>query len=198
MRDRQLEGLATWSGFPLRFRCRHSLLGRPIPAKGSALLTVGPPAQGPDPDGVTAFRTHELRPGWVPPVPEDGGAHPRLRRVLSRRLPLHYGKSLNPATTSHHARLRFTRHQTGIHLVHPSGLPLAHAPGMEPATLRLPPELRTPPLPAAHARGGDRPSSTDLELLAHIRLILQSGSSLVSCDFASHRAERVPAQRRFE
>ena len=57
----------------------------------------------------------------------------------------------------------------------PSGLPLAHATGMEPATLRLPPELRTPPLPAAHVRGRDRPSSTDLELLAHISLILQSG-----------------------
>jgi hypothetical protein len=34
---------------------------------------------------------------------------------------------------------------------------------VEPAALRLPPELRTPPSPAAHVRGGDRPSSTDLE-----------------------------------
>ena len=68
MRDRQLEGRPRGPGFPLRFRCRHSLLGHPTPAKGSALLTVGPLAQRPDPDGVTAFRTHELRPGWVPPV----------------------------------------------------------------------------------------------------------------------------------
>src|SRR5437764_2742740 len=45
-----------------------------------------------------------------------------------------------------------------------SGLPLARATGMEPAALRLPPELRTPPSPAAHVEGGDRPSSTDLEL----------------------------------
>ena len=35
---------------------------------------------------------------------------------------------------------------------------------MEPAALRLSPELRTPPSPATHVRGGDRPSSTDLEL----------------------------------
>ena len=60
------------------------------------------------------------------------------------------------------------------------------------------PELRTPPLPAAHVRGGDRPSSTDLELLDPIRLILQSGSSLVSCDFASHRAEQGGLWRNVE
>src|SRR6516164_2940027 len=46
----------------------------------------------------------------------------------------------------------------------PSGLPLAHAPGMEPAALRLPPELRTPPSPAANVRGGDRPSRPDTQL----------------------------------
>jgi hypothetical protein len=85
-------------------------------------------------------------------------------RLPDRHPPLLSGQSLNPATTSHHVRLWFTRHQTGVHHVHPSGLPLAHAPGMEPATLRLPPELRTPPSPATHVRGGDRPSSTDLEL----------------------------------
>ena len=79
----QLSETANWKGwlpgpgFPLRFRRRHSLLGHPTPAKGSALLTVGPQPKGLDPDGVTAFRTHELRPGWVPPVP-------RGRRCSSR------------------------------------------------------------------------------------------------------------------
>jgi len=48
-----------------------------FPPRGWAPLTVGLPAQGPDPDGVTAFRTHELRPGWVPSVP-------RGRRCSSR------------------------------------------------------------------------------------------------------------------
>jgi len=87
----------------------------------------------------------------------------RPGRLPDRHPPLPSGQSLNPATTSHHARLSFTRHQQGFNHVHPSGLPLARAPGMEPAALRLPPELRTPPLPAAHVRGGDRPTSTDLE-----------------------------------
>jgi len=88
----------------------------------------------------------------------------RPGRLPDRHPPLHSGQSLNPATPSHHARLRFTRHQQGFTHVHPSGLPLATAPGMEPAALRLPLELRTPPSPAAHVEGGDRPSSTDLEL----------------------------------
>ena len=115
-------------------------------------------------DGVTAFRTHELRPGWVPPITRGqmvlipAGSPPRPAPAASS------DQSLNPATTSHHARLSFTGHQQGFTHVHPSGLPLAHAPGMEPAALRLPPELRTPPSPATHVRGRDRPSSTDLEL----------------------------------
>ncbi len=101
--------------------------------------------------------------GGCPLYPEDSGAHPigsppRPAPAASQR------QSLYPATTSHRARLRFTRHQQGFNHVHPSGLPLAHTTGVEPAALRLPPELRTPPLPAAHVRGGDRPSSTDLEL----------------------------------
>ena len=85
-------------------------------------------------------------------------------RLPDRHPPLPSGQSLNPATTSHHARLSFTGHQQGFNHVHPSGLPLARAPGVEPAALQLSPELRTPPSPAAHVRGGDRPSSTDLEL----------------------------------
>ena len=88
----------------------------------------------------------------------------RPGRLPDRHPPLPSGQSLNPATTSHHARLSFTGHQQGFNHVHPSGLPLARAPGVEPAALRLPPELRTPPSPATHVRGRDRPSSTDLEL----------------------------------
>ena len=120
--------------------------------------------KGPDPDGVTAFRTHELRPGWVPPITRGQVVLIRPGRLPDRHPPLPSGQSLNPATTSHHARLSFTGHQQGFTHVHPSSLPFAHAAGMEPAALRLPPELRTPPSPAAHVRGRDRPSSTGLEL----------------------------------
>ena len=41
-----------------------------FPPEDWAFLTVGLPGKTnrPDSDGVTAFRTHELRPGWVPPI----------------------------------------------------------------------------------------------------------------------------------
>jgi hypothetical protein len=49
-----------------------------------------------------------------PLYPEDGGAHPGLSRLLSRRLPLLGGQSLHPAPTSHPTRYCFTRHQRGF------------------------------------------------------------------------------------
>ena len=53
-------------GFPLRFRCRHSLLGHPLPAEELGVPHGRLTGQRPDPDGVSAFRTHEQRSGWVP------------------------------------------------------------------------------------------------------------------------------------
>ena len=47
--------------------------------ENSALLTVGLPGRhqgGPDSVGVPMFRTHEMRPGWVPPLPRGGGVLP--------------------------------------------------------------------------------------------------------------------------
>ena len=83
----RLCGTAAWRGrpsgpgFPLRFRRRRSLLGHPIPAGELGLphgrLTGHARRRVPDLDGVTAFRTHELRPGWAPSIP-------RGRRCSSR------------------------------------------------------------------------------------------------------------------
>ena len=50
-----------------------------FPPENSALLTVGLPTRhqgGPDSVGVPMFRTHEMRPGWVPPLPRGGGVLP--------------------------------------------------------------------------------------------------------------------------
>ena len=74
----------------------------PFPPRDRPLLTVGPPTHtGPDPDGVTAFRTHELRPGWVPPIPRGRWCSPG--RVASptgtRRFPA--ASPSIPPTTSH-------------------------------------------------------------------------------------------------
>jgi hypothetical protein len=48
---------------PEKFRSPH---GRP----------TGPPPGRPDSVGVPMFRTHEMRPGWVPPLPRGGGVLP--------------------------------------------------------------------------------------------------------------------------
>ncbi len=71
------------------------------PPRSWALLTVGLPDADshPDLDGVTAFRTHELRPGWVPPIPRGQRCSSRPRDVLGQRLPLFRGESFDPAPT---------------------------------------------------------------------------------------------------
>ena len=145
---------------------RISLLDHPIPAEELGLPRGWLTGQDLPPGPRRGYRVPHARAATgvgAPYNPRTSGARPagsppRPAPAASQR------QSLNPATTSHHARLSFTGHQQGFTHVHPSGLPLAHAPGVEPAALRLSPELRTPPSPAAHVRGGDRPSSTDLEL----------------------------------
>jgi hypothetical protein len=64
---------------------------------------------------------------------------------------------------------------------------------MERAALGLTPRASHPAdqEPDNARRGGDRPSSTDLELHAQLTSVdLQSGSSLVACDLASHVAKQ--------
>ena len=118
----------------------------------------------------------------------------RPGRLPDRHPPLPSGQSLNPATTSHHARLSFTGHQQGFTHVHPSGLPLARAPGVEPAALRLSPELRTPPSPAAHVKGRGQAIEHGPGTTAQLTSVdLQSGSSLNACDLASHGEEEGTA-----
>ena len=121
-----------------------------------AFLAVGLPVllPGPDPDGVTTFRAHELRPGWVPSLPR-GLRCPHGRQVIpGRRMPPCSGPSLYPRPATHHRRLLITRHHQGFTVVHPSGLPLACSPRVEREPSGFPPGLHTPPLPAAHAGMG--------------------------------------------
>jgi len=171
IRDDRLEEAAIVSRFPVAF---------PLPAFASRSSDtrrgVGPssrsayraaPAARPDPDGVTTFRTHELRLGWVPSLPRGRRCSSRPSRLLDRRLPLCRGQSLYPASTSHRRGLLYEA-STRIHAIHPSGLPVAR--GRPDGTGRrfgFPPSFAPRRPGAADARrGGDRPTSTDLELLA--------------------------------
>jgi hypothetical protein len=78
---------ATWRsshercGFLSTFAHRHSLLGHPVPASRiPPFLTVGLPGRSSSPDsvGVSAFRTREKRPGWVPSLLRGGGVIPAI------------------------------------------------------------------------------------------------------------------------
>ena len=159
-----------------------SLLGHPMPAEelGSPHGRLTGPKAGPR----RGYRFPHVRaaagvgasytPRTAVLLPAEGRARPAL--------PLFRGESFDPAPTFPSTRgyeLRgisrrfrfFTR----------PACPSPVAPGWvgRPWTSL---ELRTTPLPAAHVEGGARSLSTDPELLDHIRPILQSGSSLVSCD----------------
>jgi hypothetical protein len=86
--------------FPLPFGCRHWLPGRPVPARESGFpygrLAGGAQAAPPDPDGVSTFRTHEMRPGRVSSLPR--GRRCSLRPSGRPRPPSAALQRLAPAT----------------------------------------------------------------------------------------------------
>ena len=193
MRDGERRGQPYLSRFPVAFRppafaSRSSDSRRGVgPSLRSAYRTR--PKARPDPDGVTTFRTHELRPGWVPSKPRgrrcssqtEGRAQPApaaLRRPV-----------LRPALAHPSCGLPFTRHQRGFTRFTRPDCPSPVATGMERSPLGFPRSF-TPRRPGADEsrRGGARPSSTNLELPAQLTSVDPPiGSSLIACDLASHR-----------
>jgi hypothetical protein len=115
------------------------------------------PLARPDPDGVPTFRWPETRPGWAPSMPRGRRCPRDWPNAPSRRLPLHSGQPLHPGKPTHRPGLTLTRRHQGFTRVHPSGLPLACSSRMERDPLGLNPGLRTPQLPATHARAGTDP-----------------------------------------
>jgi hypothetical protein len=159
-------------GFLSAFAHRHSLLGHPVPAKDFCFphgRPTGPPRNGPDSVGVSVFRTHETRPGWVPSLPRGGGVLPISAASLIGACRFTTASPL-PRCNLPPAELLITEH-TKIHFRSPvRPFPRPSFPGGT-GTLRLFPGLRTPRSPTTHARAGtvhrtlDRitSSSTDLQ-----------------------------------
>jgi hypothetical protein len=187
MRDGGLKGPAIYVPVSRRLSAAgNSLLGHPIPAG-----ELGPPYgrltghEGPGPDGVTTFRTHELRPGWVPPLPRGRWCSSRLRAIPSRHLPFPSGQSLSLATSSHQ-RGSCDEASTEVHAIYPSGLPLACGPrmGREPLGFPLSSEPRRPE-PTTHVRVGPghraqaRNYAIDISRTSNLR-VLSSTCDLVS------------------
>jgi len=106
--------------------------------------------------------------GGCPLDPGDGGAPPEPSGVPGRRLPLPSGQSLNPSSSNPSTGVHFTRHQRGFKQFTRPAIPLACSrPDGTSRRLGFPPGF-APRRPGADdaRQGGDRPSSTDLELHA--------------------------------
>jgi hypothetical protein len=154
------------------------------PPRSWALLTVGLPdvRSRPDLDGVTAFRTFELRPGWVPPIPRGRRCSSRPRDVLGRRLPLFRGESFNPAPTFPSTRGSELR---GISQRFRSFTRPACPSPVAPGWVGRPwasPRASHPAVTGGARRGQGQVVEHGPGTTRSPQLILQSGSSLVSCD----------------
>ena len=184
------------------FGHRHSLLGHPIPAG-----ELGPPhgrltePRVRTPNGVTAFRTHELRPGWAPSLPRGRrcssrtGATSRPAPAASLRLvPF-------PPPTVPPARMLLNEASTkGSHVFARPVFPSPVAARMERAAASAFPRASHPadqePTTHAEVETGHRARTWNYSLNITFELILQSCSSLTACDLASHIEERHSPNRR--
>jgi hypothetical protein len=183
--------------FPLPFGRRHSLFGHPSPAG-----ELGPPhgrltghasgAPGPRPGFPRSARTSCDR-GGRPLCPGDNGAHPDRGHFPAGARRFAATSSFPPPTVPPARMLLNEASTKGSRVFARRVFRSPVAARMERAALGLEPRASHPAdqEPDDARRGGGRPSSTDLELLAQLTLVdLQSGSSLVMCDLASHVAKR--------
>ena len=128
--------------FLLPFGRRRWLLGRPVPARASALLPTGRRSLLPDRDGVTTFRTHETRPGSGASSTPGPWCSPGCLADVSQhcRLP---AAALNPRQPSHHRGYSSRGLRGGSHCspfrTSPLLLPMDGSPA-----LGIPPGLHTP------------------------------------------------------
>jgi hypothetical protein len=168
-------------------------IGRLSPGpRNWALLAVGLPGAPkdafPDLDGVTAFRTRELRPGWVPSLPRGRRCAPG--QVVSLTGACRFAAA-SPCTPPHFPSTRFSPHEasTRVHAIHPSGLPLAC--GRPDGTGRpwAFPRASHPAdqEPTTHAEVGTGHRARTWNYTLNITLVDPPiGSSLTTRDLASH------------
>jgi hypothetical protein len=85
-----------------------------------------------------------------------------------------------------------------VHAIHPSGLPLTRDPRDGTGTPRLPLGLRTPPLPAAHAKGRARQRARARDYTTDITSTVLTASPIAKCDIVSQRRIRMRGLRQSE
>ena len=161
IQQRRHGGVATACWFPVGFRPPALLLGHPVPAREFRSpygRPTDPPADESDPVGVSVFRTHEIRPGWVPSLPRDGGAFPTSLASLIGACRFSTASPV-PRWNLPPAELLITRH-TKIHLRSPvRSSPRPSSPGRT-GTLRLSPWASHPVVTHSARQSGDGPLDT--------------------------------------
>src|SRR5262249_53575633 len=103
----------------LPFGCWPSLVGPSFPAEELCPSCVGPTGTAPDRNGVTTFRTEEVRPGRMPSILRGLGVRTGPHSVVTPSGPV------SPRQPSLGSDLPLTEPCRWFTRVHPSGLPLA-------------------------------------------------------------------------
>ncbi len=81
-------------------------------------------AKAPDHDGVSVFRTREIRPEWAPSLPRDRRCSCGPPEVLARRLPPSCGTGPAPRRCRHLSGAAVHEASARVHAIRPPGLPL--------------------------------------------------------------------------
>jgi hypothetical protein len=165
-----------------------SFLRHPFPAEDFS-SPHGRPTKpiGLDLNGIAAFRRYETRSGWASPLSRGGGVLPtgRASPAGTCRFP-----AASPSPSLPHPVREGSSDETSpeIHTINPSDLSLARGPRTEREPFGVSLGLRTPPLPATHAKAGTGLTDTDPELHPQHRHqpTLPTVSPLTTCDLASH------------
>jgi hypothetical protein len=80
----------------------------------------------PDPGGVTAFRTHEQRPGWAPSIPRGRRCSSRTERTAQPAPAALPRLVLQPRSNIPPCEAPLYEASTRVQAIRPSGLPLAY------------------------------------------------------------------------
>ena len=148
-------------------------------------------AAAPDHDGVSVFRTCEIRPEWAPSLPRDRRCSRGPAAISGRRLPLPSGQVLSPGHPRHQPRVMPHEASDEGSSLRPPGLPLTRDPRMARASLGFPPGLRTPAdRTRGRTPGRGQALSTGLEHRRQRQVMTPALRSArftrIMCDLASH------------
>src|SRR5215212_1811095 len=172
-----------------------------FPPRSWAPLAVGLPDETcrPDPDGVTAFRTHELRPGWVPPLPRGRRCSPGQVVSLTGACRSAAASPYTPPQLPIDGG-SLTRHQRGFTQFTRPVFPSPAAARMERAAASAFPRASHPAdqEPTTHVEAGTGQRARTWNYSLNITSVDPPiGSSLTTCDLASHdeSQQRAPARQ---